>query len=97
MRSFRYSPFSLSDDSSAVRYASGSGLKELPGEAGHETVDLGQLLRRRQEYDAEKSAFRGHAESRAVDAEHAGRAQQAEDVVDVGFSGRQLQLRHHVE
>ena len=38
-----------------------------------------------------------HAEARAVDAQHAGRAQQREHVVLVGPPGRQRDLRHRVE
>src|SRR5690349_15717744 len=127
MRSFRYSPFSFSDDSSAVRYARGSNrmiklatteetveteefvfqeaspfplflrgwvLDRQKGlwEARQQPVDLGQCLGRAEQHDAEEAVFRGHAESRAVDAEHAGGAQQPEHVVDDGFSRRQREL-----
>src|SRR5690349_19861128 len=55
------------DVGSAVR-------KELSREVGHQTVDLLQLVGRREKHDAEEAAVFWHAEAGAVNAEDASRA-----------------------
>ena len=69
----------------------------LGGELGDAVVDARQFVERRQEHDPEEPIRGIRAEARAVDAEHALRAQQAEDVVLVGAARRQRHRRHRVE
>src|SRR5438105_13351346 len=57
----------------------------LAGEVGHQAVNLLQLLGRREENDTQESVGRVGAEPRAIDRQHARRAEQREHVVFVGF------------
>src|SRR5689334_15014293 len=93
-------PQTISDLSSAVERA--TGLRSGPGEefareAGEVVVDGRELGGAREEHDAEVAVFGTRAESGSVHAQHAGRAQQAKDVVFVRDAGRQRDARHRVE
>src|SRR4029079_12232551 len=67
-----------------------SGSQELPRKARDVGVDGAELAGRCQEHHAEVAVFRLRAEPGAVDAEHAGRAQQGGDELLVRDAARRL-------
>src|SRR5262245_51909102 len=71
--------------SGVTRSASCAG-EEPARERRHVVVDGAELVERRQEHDAQEALIGRQPEPRSVDAEDAGRAQEAEHVVLIGLA-----------